>query len=131
MLSLIERAGEFATRDIWHATLQLITNYPELHEYAARKVGHLRNYGRPYSMPFSTLLVDTACMHSNHLMHCSACRACKGCMSRVISAGSSRAYGVMSLLALAFADCLQQASAGMIHENITVSIDFPWSNTLR
>ena len=38
MLSLIERAGEFATRDIWHATLQLITNYEELHEYAARKV---------------------------------------------------------------------------------------------
>ncbi|MCJ1422498.1 hypothetical protein MMC29_000378 [Sticta canariensis] len=37
MLSLIERAGEFATRDIWHATLQLITNYDELHEYAARK----------------------------------------------------------------------------------------------
>lgn len=41
MLTLIERAGEFATRDIWHATLQLITNYEELHEYAARKVGPL------------------------------------------------------------------------------------------
>lgn len=39
MLSLIERAGEFATRDIWHATLQLITNDQGLHEYAARKVG--------------------------------------------------------------------------------------------
>ena len=38
MLSLIERAGEFATRDIWHATLQLITNDEGLHEYAARKV---------------------------------------------------------------------------------------------
>ncbi|KAK9803215.1 hypothetical protein WJX73_004463 [Symbiochloris irregularis] len=37
MLSLIERAGEFATRDIWHATLQLITNDQGLHEYAARK----------------------------------------------------------------------------------------------
>lgn len=39
MLTLIERAGELATKDIWHSTVQIITNYPSLHEYAARKVG--------------------------------------------------------------------------------------------
>lgn len=39
MLSLIERAGEYASKDVWHSTVQLITNYPELHAYAARKVG--------------------------------------------------------------------------------------------
>lgn len=38
MLKLIERAGELASKDIWHSTVQLITNYPSLHEYAARKV---------------------------------------------------------------------------------------------
>ncbi|BDA41202.1 AP-2 complex subunit alpha-1 [Coccomyxa sp. Obi] len=38
MLKLIERAGELASKDIWHSTVQLITNYPALHEYAARKV---------------------------------------------------------------------------------------------
>ena len=38
MLTLIERAGEFAGKDIWHSTVQLVTNYPALHEYAARKV---------------------------------------------------------------------------------------------
>ena len=39
MLTLIERAAEFATRDIWHSVIQLITNYQELHQYAAQKVG--------------------------------------------------------------------------------------------
>lgn len=43
MLKLIERAGELATKDIWHSTVQLITNYPVLHEYAARKVWWLLN----------------------------------------------------------------------------------------
>ena len=38
MLTLIERAGDLATKDIWHSTVQIITNYPALHEYAARKV---------------------------------------------------------------------------------------------
>lgn len=38
MLTLIERAGDLATKDIWHSTVQIITNYPDLHEYAARKV---------------------------------------------------------------------------------------------
>lgn len=37
MLSLIERAGDLATKDIWHSTVQIITNYPDLHEYSARK----------------------------------------------------------------------------------------------
>ena len=37
MLQLIERAGEFASKDIWHSTVQLITSYPELHEYSTRK----------------------------------------------------------------------------------------------
>jgi AP-2 complex subunit alpha len=38
MLTLIERAAELATKDIWHSTVQIITNFPALHEYAARKV---------------------------------------------------------------------------------------------
>lgn len=38
MLTLIERAGDLATKDIWHSTVQIVTNYPALHEYAARKV---------------------------------------------------------------------------------------------
>ena len=38
MLALIERAGEFASKDLWHSTVQLVTNYPSLHEYAARQV---------------------------------------------------------------------------------------------
>ena len=38
MLTLIERAGEAATRDVWHSTVQVITNYSDLHEYAAGKV---------------------------------------------------------------------------------------------
>lgn len=38
MLTLIERAGDLATKDIWHSTVQIITNYPALHEYSARKV---------------------------------------------------------------------------------------------
>eukprot|EP00884_Botryococcus_braunii_P018832 jgi/Botrbrau1/5632/Bobra.55_1s0021.1 len=37
MLTLIERAGEYASKDVWHSTIQLITNYPELHTYAAVK----------------------------------------------------------------------------------------------
>jgi len=37
MLQLIERAGEFASKDVWHSTVQLITAYPELHEYSTRK----------------------------------------------------------------------------------------------
>ena len=41
MLTLIERAGDLATKDIWHSTVQIITNYPALHEYAARKVTSL------------------------------------------------------------------------------------------
>lgn len=40
MLALIERAGEFASKDLWHSTVQLVTNYPSLHEYAARQVLH-------------------------------------------------------------------------------------------
>lgn len=35
---LIERAGEFASKEIWHSIVQLITNYPQLHVYAAEKV---------------------------------------------------------------------------------------------
>ena len=46
MLTLIERAGDLATKDIWHSTVQIITNYPDLHEYAARKVS-LANSGTP------------------------------------------------------------------------------------
>ena len=38
MLTLIERAGDLATKDIWHSTVQIVTNYTALHEYAARKV---------------------------------------------------------------------------------------------
>ena len=38
MLTLISRAGESASKDLWHSTVQLVTNYPDLHEYAARKV---------------------------------------------------------------------------------------------
>lgn len=37
-LTLIEKAGDFATRDVWFSVVQLVTNHPELHEYAARKV---------------------------------------------------------------------------------------------
>ena len=35
---LIERAGDFASKEIWHSIVQLITNYPQLHVYAAEKV---------------------------------------------------------------------------------------------
>ncbi|KAL3140296.1 hypothetical protein ABBQ38_004564 [Trebouxia sp. C0009 RCD-2024] len=38
MITLIERAGEFSTKDIWHSTVQLITNNDDLHTYAATKV---------------------------------------------------------------------------------------------
>ena len=38
MLTLIERAAEYATRDVWHSVVQLITNFPDLHQYAAEKV---------------------------------------------------------------------------------------------
>ena len=38
MITLIERAGEFSTKDIWHSTVQLITNNDDLHKYAATKV---------------------------------------------------------------------------------------------
>ena len=37
MITLIERAGEFSTKDIWHSTVQLITNSDDLHKYAATK----------------------------------------------------------------------------------------------
>ena len=40
MITLIERAGEFSTKDIWHSTVQLITNNDDLHMYAATKVHH-------------------------------------------------------------------------------------------
>ena len=36
-LVLIERAGEFASKEIWHSIVQLITSYSQLHGYAARK----------------------------------------------------------------------------------------------
>ncbi|KAK9806309.1 hypothetical protein WJX72_009579 [[Myrmecia] bisecta] len=45
MLTLIERSGEFATKDIWHAVAQLITGAPELHEYAAVKAIELLQRG--------------------------------------------------------------------------------------
>ncbi len=38
MLTMIDKAGDFATRDVWFSVVQLVTNHPELHEYAARKV---------------------------------------------------------------------------------------------
>ncbi|KAK9841331.1 hypothetical protein WJX74_004023 [Apatococcus lobatus] len=38
MLTLIDRAGEFASKDIWHSTVQIISNNEDLHEYGARKV---------------------------------------------------------------------------------------------
>lgn len=38
MVTLIERSGEFATKDIWYSTVQLVTNHDNLHAYAARKV---------------------------------------------------------------------------------------------
>lgn len=37
-LILIERGGEFASKEIWHSIVQLVTNYPQLHGYAAAKV---------------------------------------------------------------------------------------------
>lgn len=38
MLTLIERAGEFASKDVWYSTVQLVTNHDDLHAYAAQKV---------------------------------------------------------------------------------------------
>ena len=52
MLKLIERAGKLASKDIWHSTVQLITNYPALHEYAARKVQ------LPYLSPCTTTFMN-------------------------------------------------------------------------
>ena len=37
MLALIERAAEGATKDVWHSVVQLITSFPDLHQYAAEK----------------------------------------------------------------------------------------------
>lgn len=43
---LIERAGDFASKEIWHSIVQLITNYPQLHVYAAEKVCWLQQCRR-------------------------------------------------------------------------------------
>ena len=37
MLALMERAGDSAINDLWHSVVQLVTNNPPLHAYAARK----------------------------------------------------------------------------------------------
>ena len=42
-LVLIERAGEFASKEIWHSIVQLITSYPQLHGYAASKARALND----------------------------------------------------------------------------------------
>lgn len=43
-LQLIERGGDFASKEIWHSIVQLVTNYPQLHGYAASKVSTLPLY---------------------------------------------------------------------------------------
>ena len=37
MLTLMERAGDSAINDLWHSVVQLVTNNPQLHMYAARR----------------------------------------------------------------------------------------------
>lgn len=51
-LILIERGGEFASKEIWHSIVQLVTNYPQLHGYAAAKVSicFLRGLLAPHSV---------------------------------------------------------------------------------
>lgn len=58
MLTLIDRAGEFASKDIWHSTVQIISNNEDLHEYGARKVRYL---------PVSCLK-DMQCVPDIHLV---------------------------------------------------------------
>ena len=71
MLTLIERAAEYASRDIWHSVVQLITNYEELHQYAAQKVG--KPCPSAMDWAYRALRLLMTCIR---LSHCCACTTC-------------------------------------------------------
>ena len=50
MLALMERAGDSAINDLWHSVVQLVTNNPQLHAYAARKAAEALRRGASYEV---------------------------------------------------------------------------------
>ncbi|PRW60941.1 AP-2 complex subunit alpha-1-like [Chlorella sorokiniana] len=50
MLTLMERAGESAMNDLWHSVVQLVTNHPQLHAYAAHKSVEALRRGASYEV---------------------------------------------------------------------------------
>ena len=50
MLALMERAGDSAINDLWHSVVQLVTNNPQLHAYAARKAAESLRRGASYEV---------------------------------------------------------------------------------
>lgn len=50
MLTLMERAGDSAINDLWHSVVQLVTNNPQLHAYAARKCVEALHRGASYEV---------------------------------------------------------------------------------
>ena len=67
-LTLIEKAGDFATRDVWFSVVQLVTNHPELHEYAARKVENSKSCFR-FECPVSSTTHPRTTHPSNQNLH--------------------------------------------------------------
>lgn len=50
MLTLMERAGDSAINDLWHSVVQLVTNNPQLHVYAARRCAEALRRGASYEV---------------------------------------------------------------------------------
>jgi hypothetical protein len=50
MLTLMERAGDSAINDLWHSVVQLVTNHPQLHAYAARRSVEALRRGASYAV---------------------------------------------------------------------------------
>lgn len=50
MLTLMERAGDSAVPDLWASVVQLVTNHPELHAYAAQRAAEALQRGAAYEV---------------------------------------------------------------------------------
>lgn len=50
MLLLMERAGDFAINDLWQSVVQLVTNNPQLHTYAAQRAYEALQRGASYEV---------------------------------------------------------------------------------
>ena len=50
MLTLMERAGDSAIPDLWASVVQLVTNNPELHAYAAKRAVEALQRGAAYDV---------------------------------------------------------------------------------